>query len=166
VGIEEHIGDYGVAIAIIIGAVLMTRILARTFTTALGIWQSVSEGRQKVDAERNQVEETIMQTIQVVAQALPDEHRKTRNEFDRGYANIAKRQEMLFDELREALNSLPLATAAEVETRLIPHIEALQRHFTRAATDLLDAKDQIDKLVEWFCEQTKPGVQKTEDTIK
>jgi hypothetical protein len=155
-GIEEYIGDYGVAIAVVAGAVLIIRALSALATTWITAWRDTRKEELAVDQRRNDIEEKQVQVLDRMSDRLEQMDQRARNHTAQTHdLIIAGRREAqqstgaaleLLGEVKNAIAEVPTLTAEEVQTRVEPLFAKAQNSITRAATSLLSANSQIEQV--------------------
>jgi hypothetical protein len=163
-GIEEHFGDYGVALAVIAGAVLIIRALTALATTWITAWQSTRQKELAVDQRRNDIEEQQVKTLERMSIRLEQLELHARQEAGqtRDLVLAARRETQqatgatleLLGEVKDAIAEVPTLTAEEVRARVEPLFAKAQESITHAATSLLSANTQIEQVATLLRTQT------------
>lgn len=153
---EQHIGDYGVAVAGIIGAILIVRMLTGLMTTVISAWRDTRREEIAMQQRRNDIEEKQLGALERMSEHLEQMDMRARATTQQTHdLLLSTRREQqqaqganlqLLGELRQELARVPGLTAEEVQMRITPLFDKAQQQITEAATNLLSANAQIEQV--------------------
>lgn len=156
---DSSLADYGVAIVLIFSAVAIIWIVAGVTRYGLTLWRDAARERNAIDTRRNELDEQREGVIQAHLEAQKeivkhlaalkkrdDENAQFLSGFRRDMELAHGGQLELLGRLQQTIESVPGMTADEVENRVKPLFQGVQKSLESAAASLLSANTQLEQL--------------------
>jgi hypothetical protein len=145
----QFAADAGLAALVIVGGYFIVRAVTATVVRVAELWSSAVKRRSEAD-------EKIADAMEKTAKHL--ERLTDKQEEASGIVGGMRREaqqahganlEML-GKLQQAIGEVPNMTADEVDKRIKPRFENIQKALGNSAASLLSASTQIDELMTWL----------------